>query len=453
MITVAEIKVPVSQCSEGLYLRWCFGGWHYQMFNVGDEIYTTEGAFHNTDSKSQLKIGISGLSYQGMRGLRTMLFATAVEAYFPDGWKPITFENSSTIVEDTTLSTYSCEYTITVYARNGLYSPVKPVIPDDYIVSYTAFPDITTTIGGTVTLPATASVVYFSGRIATVNVTWGNYSTSEAGTFIIVGTIVGSTFTVEQKLIVNELTDLDILRQIRDANPTSQLPTLWLDSEDPYTQWEGVTWNIEHTKLLQLDVFNKQVSSLELINLLYDLNYLDCGRNNLNNINTSNLIKLDYLDCSNNNISSINLSNNLLLTKLYCTDNLLTNLDVSHLSILTELQCFNNKLLLINVLGLNLLTELHCNKNELTSIDVNGLASLSIFNCNENKLTSLNLGGVTTLTYIDFRSNLLEEIQTLTFKGNINFYNFTYNNFPTAELDRFRAMGFIDESKLLPQNP
>ena len=38
------------------------------------------------------------------------------------------------------------------------------------------------------------------------------------------------------------LSDLDILRQIRDANPTSQLPALWLDSEDPYTQWEGVEW-------------------------------------------------------------------------------------------------------------------------------------------------------------------------------------------------------------------
>ena len=35
---------------------------------------------------------------------------------------------------------------------------------------------------------------------------------------------------------IAELTDLDILRQIRDANPSSQLPSLWLEDEDPYTQ-------------------------------------------------------------------------------------------------------------------------------------------------------------------------------------------------------------------------
>ena len=48
---------------------------------------------------------------------------------------------------------------------------------------------------------------------------------------------------VLQNVIVNELSDLDILRKIRDANPTSQLPSLWLDTEDPYTQWEGLIWS------------------------------------------------------------------------------------------------------------------------------------------------------------------------------------------------------------------
>ena len=35
---------------------------------------------------------------------------------------------------------------------------------------------------------------------------------------------------------VQELSDLDILRQIREANPTSQLPSLWSEDKDPYTE-------------------------------------------------------------------------------------------------------------------------------------------------------------------------------------------------------------------------
>ena len=147
---------------------------------------------------------------------------------------------------------------------------------------------------------------------------------------------------------VSELTDLDILRQIRDANPTSQLPSLWLDSEDPYTQWEEVYWVDEKTRVIQLDIANANVTTL---------------------INVNKLTSLQYL---------------------YCTTNQLTALDVT---------------------GLNSLTDLYCTNNQLTSIP------------------------------------------TLTSKGNIVNYDFTYNNFTTAELDRFRAMGFTDESKLLPQNP
>ena len=47
--------------------------------------------------------------------------------------------------------------------------------------------------------------------------------------------------TPPQNVIVEEnLTDLDILRQIRDANPASNLPTNWSEDKDPYTQWDGV---------------------------------------------------------------------------------------------------------------------------------------------------------------------------------------------------------------------
>ena len=168
---------------------------------------------------------------------------------------------------------------------------------------------------------------------------------------------------------IAELTDLDILRQIRDANPTSQLPSLWLDSEDPYTQWEGVTWNAEKTRVIQLNVNSRHVSTLQNVNKLTSLQYLDC-----------------YY-------------------------------------------------------------------NQLTELNVAGLTSLQILYCYYNQLTALNVAGLTALQYLDCYYNQLTALPTLTSKGLINYYNFVRNNFPTAELDRLRAMGFTEESRLLPQNP
>ena len=168
---------------------------------------------------------------------------------------------------------------------------------------------------------------------------------------------------------LNTLTDLDILRQIRDANPSSQLPALWLDSEDPYTQWEGVGW------------YNNKVVTLVSDNL---------GISNL--INVNKLSNLRQLSVTGNQISILDLSGLLNLTDLYLSYNILSFLNLSNLP-------------------------------ELTSLKID--------------------------------HNLLYEIPSLIYIGSINlsWSDLTYNNFSIVELNRFRAMGFTDESKLLPQNP
>ena len=167
---------------------------------------------------------------------------------------------------------------------------------------------------------------------------------------------------------VQESSDLYILRQIRDANPTSQLPSFWLDSEDPPAEWEGLVWNEQKTRVTALLIANTNIITLINVNKLAEL------------------------------------------TLLYCIENQLTSLDVT---------------------GLTNLAHLSVDYNQLTSLDLTGLNSLIALSCTNNQLTS---------------------IPTLTSKGLITEYDFTYNNFPTSELDRLRAMGFTDESRLLPQN-
>lgn len=242
----------------------------------------------------------------------------------------------------------------------------------DSIVSYTQLSDIVVYTDVVVNLPNTVQATFKSGKTETMVIKWERVSvdTSTAGNQKIYGDIGNGAAAVLQNVIVNELSDLDILRQIRDANPTSQLPNLWLDSEDPYTQWEGLTWNLSKTNVTRIDLQRiDNIYTVSNINKLNELQSIIITYSKLQFLDISNLIHLISLSVYSNLIENIILTNNTSLTKL--------------------------------------------------TID-------------NNKLTSLS---------------------TLLYKGSITDYDFKFNNFTPDELDRFRAMGFTDESKLLPQNP
>ena len=283
----------------------------------------------------------------------------------------------------------------TDYQRITPEGYIRVVNSADYdpIISYTPLPDITVFVDAIVNLPNAVQATFKSGKLETMIVKWevSSVNTSVAGTQKIYGDIGGGAAVVLQNVIVEQqLTDLDILRQIRDANPTSQLPTLWLDSEDPYTQWEGVTWNVEKTRVVELRITQRNVSTVEGVNLLSELTFISCYNNQLlTAINTTGLVKLETFDCTANKIVSLDFTSNVALRIIRCQVNNLSTMTIGNLPLLVEFQCF------------------------LNSIDT---------------------------------------IPTLTAKGVITSYNFTYNRFSTSELDRFRAMGFTIESKLLPQN-
>ena len=165
------------------------------------------------------------------------------------------------------------------------------------------------------------------------------------------------------------MTDLDILRKIRDANPTSQLPSLWLDNEDPYTQWEGVYWYADKVSVETLSMYNIGISNLNDIRKLSKLRQLECGNNPE-----------------------------------------LKNLNVSYMKLLRFLKCNRCGLILLDVTG-GMLTDLYCDRNELINIST---------------LTSMQRLSIPTSYFV-------------------------YNRFDAVEIQRLRALGFTDESKLLPQ--
>ena len=74
-----------------------------------------------------------------------------------------------------------------------------------------------------------------------------------------------------------------------------------------------------------------------------DLTFLDCGNNQLVNLNISQNVLLERVLCRYNQILYLDITNNTALYSLYCHDNQLISLDVSNNPDLTFLACGNNR--------------------------------------------------------------------------------------------------------------
>lgn len=266
---------------------------------------------------------------------------------------------------------------------------VTSASPFDYIVSYVPFPDINKMVGDPIALPNTATITRKSGKVETLIVNWEPVSTEFAGTFDISGSVGNGACVVVQRVIVAQiLTDLDILRQIRDANPDSQLPVFWSEDRNPYTEWDGVAW--ENSMVINLTVSNVGITTLP---------------------NVNKLTALTFLDFSISQLTAIDLSGLTLLQQLNGSINLLTALDLSGLTALQYVYCFGNQLATLVLYGLTELLYIDCSGNQLTAIP-----------------SLISKGSIT------------------------NDANFTHNLMPPTETDRLINVVGFTPAQVLPQD-
>lgn len=124
---------------------------------------------------------------------------------------------------------------------------------------------------------------------------------------------------------------------------------------------------------------------------------------NLKEKNISSLTGIEYftsletLDCSNNTLTSLDLSDNTGLKVLKCSGNKIDSLDLSVNADLNYLDCSNNKLTSLVLPANPGLSYVDCNNNQLTNIDLSNNTELEELNCSDNQLESLDLSQNTEL--------------------------------------------------------
>ena len=163
------------------------------------------------------------------------------------------------------------------------------------------------------------------------------------------------------------------------------------------------------TALTELHCSDNQLTSLDVSNNTA-LKWLYCASNQLTNLDFSNNSALFFLFCVWNQLSNLDLSNNTALTMLWCYNNQLTSLDVSKNATLRELVCNNNQLMSLDVSNNTSLTNLDCQNNQLTSLDVSNNTALTYLNCSFNQLTSLDVSNNTALTTLGCENNQLTDL-------------------------------------------
>lgn len=186
-----------------------------------------------------------------------------------------------------------------------------------------------------------------------------------------------------------------------------------------------------NTELRSLFCSDNQLSTLDVTNNT-SLLYLICSYNQLSVLDVTNNTSLRSLDCEYNQLTVLDVTNNTSLRTLSCRDNQLTVLDVTNNTNLINLICLDNQIGTINVTNNLLLETLLCDGNGLTNLDVSVNTALETLWCANNNLTHLDISSNIALTSLVCYQNQLTNLNTST---NTLLTELLCNNNSIASLD------------------
>jgi len=130
MITICQKKILISRCTEGIYLRWWFNGWHHFNFTNGYEIemQTEQMDFQvlqffsviskierSTRIKSEYSYNVTlhGIRAEDIPGFTGLLLAERVEQYEGGIWREVDITRGEHLIKEPGTNGYIFDFEIT----------------------------------------------------------------------------------------------------------------------------------------------------------------------------------------------------------------------------------------------------------------------------------------------------------------------------------------------------
>ena len=171
-------------------------------------------------------------------------------------------------------------------------------------------------------------------------------------------------------------------------------------------------WNIDLSSNLALEYLDCSYNSLITIDISQNINLVSftAYQNGLTSLNVSYNSNLEYLNVHNNNLNEIDLSNNINLKYFQCQGNYLTSIDISENINLEYLACVLTYITELDISNNINLKSLSCSNNSINNLDLSNNAFLEVLDCSSNQLNSLDITHNLNLEYLACSGNELTSI-------------------------------------------
>jgi Leucine-rich repeat (LRR) protein len=177
------------------------------------------------------------------------------------------------------------------------------------------------------------------------------------------------------------------------------------------TDGNGMISSQEADQCERLDVHSSEISDLTGIEHFLHLERLNCGDNEITDLNLSSLTDLSALFCSSNDLNQLDLTQNRGLIRLECGSNPLKILDLSENTLLDSLKMVSNySIRKLDLSGNTALSYLLCAYTGLSTLDVSSNTELSDLTIAASGLRHLDLSNNNKLEELSCSLSLLNEL-------------------------------------------
>jgi hypothetical protein len=156
---------------------------------------------------------------------------------------------------------------------------------------------------------------------------------------------------------------------------------------------------------------NMEIISLQGIEFMPNLKYLDCSYNRIDILDCKHNTKLLELRCRNNHsLTSIDVSSCADLEYMNCIESSVTTLDIFRNRKLKKLYCGCSNLDIVNTRNNWRLEVFSCRRNPIREIDVTMNTNLRVLNINECRISNVLLFYNKNLEWFDCRYNDIQHL-------------------------------------------